>query len=245
LSEPYNLPFGDQGQAPVAGYSGQWPNRPGSGGFADSERRTVADPESNGGPALAHISLPTGGGAIRGIDEKLAIGQPTGAASLSVPVPVSAGRQGFTPSLDLRYDSGAGSGPFGLGWSLSVPSISRKTSSGLPRYQDADDCDVFVLSSAEDLVPALAQSAGGWVPDAFTTTAGTVTYAVRRYRPRAEAAFTRIERWQDTSTGDVHWRTVSASNVTCRPGCEQPDCRPGRFVQGFQLAGRFELRRPR
>ncbi len=158
--------------------------------------------------------MPTGGGAMRGIDEKLTIGQPTGAASLSVPISASPGRQGFTPSLELRYDSGAGNGPFGLGWLLSVPSITRKTSRGLPRYQDADDSDVFVLSSAEDLVPVLLQSVGGWVADTFTATVGPVTYAVRRYRPRVEAAFARVERWQDTSTGGVHWRTVSAGNVT-------------------------------
>jgi RHS repeat-associated protein len=163
---------------------------------------------------LPRISLPAGGGAIRGIDEKLTIGAPTGGASLSIPISVSPGRQGFAPSLELRYDSGAGNGPFGLGWALSLPSITRKTSNGLPRYQDDDDSDVFVISSAEDLVPALQESAGGWIADISPTTVGETTYAVRRYRPRVEAAFARIERWEDTSTGDVHWRTVSTSNVT-------------------------------
>ncbi len=180
--------------------------------------RQISGDSGDSGATLPHISLPTGGGAVRGIDEKLTIGQPTGAASLSVPISVSPGRQGFTPSLELRYDSGAGNGPFGLGWTLSVPSITRKTSRGLPRYQDAGDSDVFVLSSAEDLVPALRLSAGKWLPDEFEATAGTVTYAVRRYRPRVEAAFARIERWQHALTGDVHWRSVSASNVTCLYG---------------------------
>ena len=52
-------------------------------------------------------------------------------------------------SSRFSYDSGAGNGPFGFGWSfLSV--ITRKTDKGLPRYQDAEESDVFILSGAED-----------------------------------------------------------------------------------------------
>ncbi len=47
--------------------------------------------------------------------------------------------------------SHTGNGPFGLGWGVSVPGVSRKTSEGIPRYGDAQDA--FVLSGAEDLVP--------------------------------------------------------------------------------------------
>lgn len=166
------------------------------------------------GPDLPHISLPTGGGAIRGIDEKLTTGQATGAASLTVTIPTSPARQGFGPQLQLSYDSGSGNGPFGLGWRLPVAAINRKTSPRLPRYQDDDDLDVFILSGAEDLVPLLQQSATGWAPDTFTLTAGSPTYAIRRYRPRVEAGFSRIERWTNSATGDVHWRTVTSDNVT-------------------------------
>ncbi|WP_366836081.1 SpvB/TcaC N-terminal domain-containing protein [Nitrosomonas sp.] len=35
------------------------------------------------------------------------------------------------------------------------PAITRKTDKGLPRYNDADESDVFILSGAEDLVPVL------------------------------------------------------------------------------------------
>ncbi|WP_370871363.1 SpvB/TcaC N-terminal domain-containing protein [Pseudarthrobacter oxydans] len=30
--------------------------------------------------------------------------------------------------------SGAGNGPFGFGWSLSLPTVVRKTERGLPQY---------------------------------------------------------------------------------------------------------------
>src|SRR5216110_2716026 len=101
------------------------------------------------------ISLPKGGGAIRGIGEKFGANPVTGTGSLSVPIATSPGRSGFGPQLSLSYDSGAGNGPFGLGWNLSLPSITRKTDKGLPKYFDADESDVFILSGAEDLVPVL------------------------------------------------------------------------------------------
>lgn len=77
---------------------------------------------------------------------------------MTVPIAASPGRSGFGPQLALSYDSGAGNGPFGFGWSLSVPKIARKTSKGLPQYLDNEESDVFLLSSAEDLVPELSPS---------------------------------------------------------------------------------------
>ena len=77
----------------------------------------------------------------------------TGKGSLSILIFVSPGRSGFSPQLTLNYDSGAGNGSFGLGWSLGVPSIRRKTQKGLPQYRDAINSDIFLLSGAEDLVP--------------------------------------------------------------------------------------------
>src|SRR5688500_15510597 len=90
------------------------------------------------------ISLPKGGGAIRGIGEKFGANPISGTGSLTVPIATSPGRSGFGPQLSLSYDSGAGNGAFGFGWTLSIPSISRKTDKGLPQYVDAEGSDVFV-----------------------------------------------------------------------------------------------------
>ncbi len=162
--------------------------------------------------ALPTISLPKGGGAVRGVDEKLTVGLATGSAGLTAPIPTTPGRAGFGPALALRYDSGAGAGAFGLGWRVGVAAITRKTSLGLPQYQDDVASDVFVLSEAEDLVPALVEQGGAWVDDQGVDPTGT--YTVFRYRPRVEAGFARVERWQNIATGDVHWRVVSGDNVT-------------------------------
>lgn len=40
-------------------------------------------------------------------------------------------------SLELSYDANAGNWPFGFGWSLSLPRITRKTDKGLPLYRDS------------------------------------------------------------------------------------------------------------
>jgi len=95
--------------------------------------------------AVPSLTLPKGGRAIRGIGEKFAANPVTGTGSLTVPIYTSPGRAGFGPQLSLSYDSGAGNGPFGLGWSLSLPSITRKTDKGLPRYLDAEESDEFIL----------------------------------------------------------------------------------------------------
>src|SRR5437763_8091497 len=94
------------------------------------------------GPALPNPTLPKGGGAIAPIGEKFISNPQMGTATFSIPVFTSPGRGGFDPKLELAYDAGSGNGSFGVGWSLSVPNISRKTDKGLPRYDDASESDV-------------------------------------------------------------------------------------------------------
>jgi Salmonella virulence plasmid 65kDa B protein len=98
------------------------------------------------GVAAPKIALPKGGGALHGIGEKFAANPVTGTGSLTVPIAVSPGRARFSPQLALSYDSGAGNGPFGLGFSLSFPTITRRTDKGLPKYQDDEESDVFITS---------------------------------------------------------------------------------------------------
>src|SRR5881396_1739239 len=102
------------------------------------DSKSNAGPQ-NGGVVAPSISLPKGGGAIRDIGEKFAANPVTGTGSMSVPIATSPGRSGFGPQLSLSYDSGAPNGIFGFGWSLSLPSITRKTDKGLPRYLDGQD----------------------------------------------------------------------------------------------------------
>ncbi|MGJ0506827.1 MAG: SpvB/TcaC N-terminal domain-containing protein [Methylocystis sp.] len=142
--------------------------------------------------------------------EKFAVNAVTGTSSMSIPLGASPGRDGFGPQLSLTYDSGAGNGPFGFGWQMPVPVITRKTDKGLPRYRDGEETDVFILAGAEDLVPVL-DAQGARVE--FGRTVHKIAYRIRLYRPRVEGLFSRIERWTETATGVSHWRTISRDNI--------------------------------
>src|SRR5713226_8102160 len=92
------------------------------------------------------ITPPKGGGALQGIGEKFSPDLFTGTGNFTVPIALPPGRNGFKPQVDLVYSTGNGNGPFGLGWNLSIPGITRKTSKGVPHYDDS--LDTFVLSGA-------------------------------------------------------------------------------------------------
>lgn len=138
------------------------------------------------------ISLPKGGGALKGIGEKFSPDLHTGTGNFTVPIALPPGRNGFQPQLNLVYSTGNGNGPFGLGWNLSIPGVSRQTAKGIPRYRDAED--VFILSGAEDLVPV-----SGDFP-------GKV-----QYRPRTEGLFAHILRHLDTSND--YWQVQSKDGL--------------------------------
>lgn len=162
--------------------------------------------------ALPTLQLPEGGGSIRGIDEKFQVNAVNGTSSFSLPLPFSTSRMGFAPQIGLGYNSGSGNSAFGLGWSLQVPSITRRTRNYLPTYEDAFDSDIFQLSDTEDLVPLLVESSGNWTCPVQYRTIGGSDYTITPYRPRIEGGFARIERWTVTATGDTHWRVLSANN---------------------------------
>jgi RHS repeat-associated protein len=140
------------------------------------------------------ISTPTGGGAITGMGEKFSPDLFTGTGNFSVPIALPPGRNGLQPQLSIGYSTGNGGSPFGLGWSLSIPGVSRKTSKGIPLYDD--NKDVFILSGAEDLIP---------VADVLTPK------GAQRYQPRTEGLFARIYRFKD-ATND-YWEVWSKDGL--------------------------------
>jgi RHS repeat-associated protein len=188
-------------------------------GWSSDPSAADASPAADTGGGAPRISLPKGGGAIRGVGETFSARSMTGTASLTIPISTSPGRSGFGPALSLSYDSGAGNGPFGLGWSLSLPTITRKTDKGLPRYADAAESDVFLLSGVEDLAPVLIEDpSGAWIKQGVPPRNG---YRIIRYRPRIESPFSRIERWTRESDGDTYWRVLSRDNVTSFYGLDE------------------------
>jgi hypothetical protein len=91
------------------------------------------------------------------------------------------------------------------------PFIQRRTDKRLPTYDDASERDIFTLSGAEDLVPALIDdNSGTWPFDQFTAPTGE---HVKRYRPRIDAQFSRIERVTPPGSATSYWKVTTASNV--------------------------------
>lgn len=150
------------------------------------------------------IALPKGGGALHGIGEKFAPDLHTGTGNFTVPIALPPGRNGFQPQVSLVYSTGTGSGPFGLGWNLGIPGISRQTSKGIPRYNEAaaraaldrdkERRDMFILSGAEDLVPVAGSYPGRVL-----------------YRPRTEGLFARIEHVRDAANS--YWEVRSKDGL--------------------------------
>lgn len=177
--------------------------------FSQPTTETSSKNNSYKGLSVPVIELPKGGGAVKSIDEKFSVNAANGTSSFHFPLPFSP-FMGIVPDLALSYNSGAGNGLFGMGWSLSLPSIRRKTEKELPRYLDAIHSDTYIFSQAEDLVPVLERSGSDWK----YTGLPNPTYIIHLYRPRIEGLFARIERWTKKSDGIIHWRVISRDNVT-------------------------------
>jgi hypothetical protein len=142
-----------------AGASG-WPADGSGSGAPESAASGQASRQVRAADLLPSVTDPKGGGAIRGLGEKFSVNAATGTATMAVPLPLSPGRSGFTPDLRLSYDSGAGNGPFGFGWGLGPPAITRKTDKGLPRYCDDDESDAFILAGTGKLMAFAPATAG-------------------------------------------------------------------------------------
>jgi hypothetical protein len=159
------------------------------------------------------IAPPKGGGALQGIGEKFSPDLYTGTGNFMVPIALPPGRNGFKPQLSLSYSTGKGNGPFGLGWGLSVPGVARKTSGGIPHYDDAQD--IFILSGSEDLVPVENPAVG-----------------VTRYQPRTEGLFARISHFRiPHSSGaqawqEDYWQIESKDGLVGIYGSPQPVAPP-------------------
>ena len=99
------------------------------------------------GVAPQVLTLPKGGGTVKGLGETFVPDLNSGTGSYRVPLMLPEGRNGFGPSLALSYSSGRGNGPFGLGWEIGIPRIARRTEKGVPRYDD--DEDIFTYGGIE------------------------------------------------------------------------------------------------
>ncbi|WP_139487948.1 SpvB/TcaC N-terminal domain-containing protein [Brevibacillus dissolubilis] len=142
-------------------------------------------------------SLPKGGGAIRSIGETFKPQLFTGSGNYSIPIYASPCRNA-EPTVQLTYSSTSGNGPFGMGFSLSLSLISRRTDKGIPRYENTD---LFLLDD-EQLVAVQTE---------VIEQDGSV-WNITRYRPRVEGAFSFIAFYQNATSS--YWKVITREQVT-------------------------------
>ncbi len=150
------------------------------------------------------LELPTGGGAIKGIGESFKTNEFSGTSSLSLPISTTSCR-GSEPSLSLEYNCGFGNNSFGLGFSLSIPQISRRTNRGTPQYHGKDQ---FIISGSDYLVP---------VEGSEERTLLGAKYIIKRYKPRKEESFNLIEYWQfleKPESARSFWKVTTREHIT-------------------------------
>ncbi|MHC8383306.1 SpvB/TcaC N-terminal domain-containing protein [Pseudomonas sp. LB3P14] len=133
----------------------------------------------------------------------------TGQMSYTLPLPFLAART-LNPELLLSYDSNSGNGKCGLGWDLNLPSISRKTSKGVPEYKASD----VMLASGTELRPELT-TRGKIKATRRARGKGRAAkkYSVVRYFPRLEGTFSRYEFWTPTEGGPGYWLVHGADGT--------------------------------
>ncbi|MGL4597025.1 MAG: SpvB/TcaC N-terminal domain-containing protein, partial [Bacteroidia bacterium] len=153
---------------------------------------------------VQQLTLPKGGGAIKGIGETFQPNSFSGTGNFSIPFSTSPAR-GHEPEIVLAYNSGAGNSVYGIGFSVAQPSISRRTEKGLPKY---DATDVFVFAGSE-LVPKMKRVNGQWTKDVRRgiITEGK-TWNIYSYLPRIEGTFNLIQHWVEQSGNESWWKVT-------------------------------------
>jgi RHS repeat-associated protein len=120
-----------------------------------------------------------------------------GTAQVALPIRLPKARGAYQPTLRLGYDSGASDGWAGVGWSLSVSSVTVDTKFGVPIY---DGHERYALDGAS-LVPGA--DAPGACLDGVPG---------RLYHARVEREFKQIVRC-GTGPTDFHWEVTDRSGA--------------------------------
>ncbi|MBQ0987788.1 hypothetical protein KBZ10_25375 [Streptomyces sp. F63] len=149
---------------------------------------------------VTRTRMPGDGGTQQGLTPHVTTAALTGAAMVGIGVETSRAR-GFEPDVTIGYSSQSGDGIFGLGFTLDLPSVARRTNTSVPRY---DGSDTFQLDDAPLVL----------LPGSVTRRAfDGVAYTVSAYARRSAEVRERVERWSSDAAGADFWRTIDRSGV--------------------------------
>ena len=169
----------------------------------EDNRSSIGGPQAKSTEAKASaiqtpsISMPKGGGAIKGIGETFTADAFTGTANYSITIPITPARD-FEPQISLDYNSGGGNGIFGMGFSLAIPNISLRTERGIPRYNGKD---IYMNQGAE------------LVPKKTDQHANQQGWNLFEYLPRVQQVFSLIQHLVKEDGSESYWKITTNENT--------------------------------
>jgi hypothetical protein len=95
---------------------------------------TSLSAQDKSGARSGLVKIPEAGGTVGAEGGSFSVSNNKGASQYTLPLPDLPTRAGFGPSVQLVYDQFTGDRGqgFGIGWSLSVPSIDASLELGIP-----------------------------------------------------------------------------------------------------------------
>ncbi|WP_353118219.1 RHS repeat-associated core domain-containing protein [Myroides odoratus] len=157
--------------------------------FTDYLAGVIQEPESPDGNAFAPTAL-SGIQAVNPTESIPTVGVPQindrGDAALSFPLVLPQGRHGMTPDISVNYNSSSDEGDFGLGWSLSVPTISVDTRWGVPLYDTAKETESYLFNGEELLLVKSDQTLYAPHKDPLMGRVANATFRKSQYNPNQE-----------------------------------------------------------
>ncbi len=124
-----------------------------------------------------------------------------GDAQVTFPISVPPGRAGVQPDLSLSYSSSAGNSWVGLGWDLSVGSVTVDTRWGVPRYSPNQESETYQLNGDQ------------LSPTAVRSTLEARSTGDKIFTRRVEGSFERIIRHGD-APGNYWWEVIDKNGTT-------------------------------
>ncbi|MCP1995254.1 SpvB/TcaC N-terminal domain-containing protein, partial [Flavobacterium sp. HSC-61S13] len=123
--------------------------------FTDYIAGVIQEPESPEGNAFTPTTI-SGIQAANPMENTTMVSVPQindrGDATLNFPLMLPPAREGMVPDLSINYNSSADEGDFGLGWSLTVPSIEIDTRWGVPTIDPYQETESYLLNGEELLL---------------------------------------------------------------------------------------------
>ena len=136
-----------------------------------------------------------------------------GTTNMTYPIWIPNGRQGMQPNLSLNYSGGQASSWLGVGWDISIPTITVDTRWGVPRYDSYTESEMYLYNGAQ-LTTKDAQGNLEKLQNRTNVPKNrNVSQSELQFFPRVDVAFDSIVR-HGTNPTNYWWSVTDRNGVT-------------------------------